>query len=536
MVAALVPAPDWVSFQAEKTIGLDLLGLRAPVQRIGNDLLDGVTTVTPKVRYLSVLAWATWRFSRSGLPDSTSSFTSFLNAQEAMIVLSNREKSRSVVGLVGRDAADRLLDTGEAELPLERLAQQISYNLYLTASRQLNLTHEDYKTFSGLTQERGLELAKAFDEAIKGTRYGKSLSRDPTKSKITRREMKELSETVFLDDIPTRERDILLDAIIPTRPEPGELSRLANYALLLWLVRQNGSVSEGSVFAAAEDLPEGLPKQLEGTLNGWLEYLTRDVLAVTHECVLAAILSQVDAAHAQRGSPPPAGGVIATLVADEEEHNDALRSIGLLKSRETVAEVSFATLRARIKRICSRDCTVSGGLRRWKEGLRETEIYETALRAGVGAVALLPAVWCLVTERIALEKQGDTPMRRLLSLGGPYQIGIEDVVMPKIDELERRGATLKQAMAELALRTAQQHLRVAWTRFSPPNGKDVSVLIADSNTWARGNNFSAGRTDSRLSIAISWLRQLGLIDDRGVTSVGRSTLRKSLQQLGGKRS
>jgi hypothetical protein len=48
-------ALDWVSFGAEKTEGLDLLGLRAPVQLIGNDLFDGITTVTPKIRYLSVL-------------------------------------------------------------------------------------------------------------------------------------------------------------------------------------------------------------------------------------------------------------------------------------------------------------------------------------------------------------------------------------------------------------------------------------------------------------------------------------------------
>jgi hypothetical protein len=47
------PAPDWISFEADKSEGLDLLGLRAPVQHIGNQRFDGVTTVTPKLRYLS---------------------------------------------------------------------------------------------------------------------------------------------------------------------------------------------------------------------------------------------------------------------------------------------------------------------------------------------------------------------------------------------------------------------------------------------------------------------------------------------------
>ena len=74
-----LPAPDWISFQADRAEGLDLLGLR-PVQQIGNQRFDGVTTVTPKLRYLSVLAWIIWRYARPvrthtasilGLPNCT---------------------------------------------------------------------------------------------------------------------------------------------------------------------------------------------------------------------------------------------------------------------------------------------------------------------------------------------------------------------------------------------------------------------------------------------------------------------------------
>jgi hypothetical protein len=52
-----VPVPDWISFDAAKTAGLDLLGLRAPVHALGNELFEGVTTVTPKLRYMSVISW-----------------------------------------------------------------------------------------------------------------------------------------------------------------------------------------------------------------------------------------------------------------------------------------------------------------------------------------------------------------------------------------------------------------------------------------------------------------------------------------------
>src|SRR5271156_4746077 len=77
------PVPDWVSFDAVKTTGLDLLGLRAPVQQISNELFNGVTTITPKLRYLSVISWVLWRYSQARLPDKKSSFMEFAAAQEA---------------------------------------------------------------------------------------------------------------------------------------------------------------------------------------------------------------------------------------------------------------------------------------------------------------------------------------------------------------------------------------------------------------------------------------------------------------------
>jgi hypothetical protein len=105
------PAPDWVSFEADKTGGLDLLGLRAPVQALGNDLFDGVTTVTPKLRYMSVISWIVWRYAQTRLPDDRPSFFEFAAAQESAFVMANRLKSRSVIQLVV---------TSDAETPATR--------------------------------------------------------------------------------------------------------------------------------------------------------------------------------------------------------------------------------------------------------------------------------------------------------------------------------------------------------------------------------------------------------------------------------
>jgi hypothetical protein len=276
-------APEWVSFDAEKTEGLDLLGLRAPVQRIGNELFNGVTTVTPKIRYLSVLTWIIWRYSEARLPDARTPFLRFAEAQEAMIVMANRLRNRSILNLVGVTKADELLDTDRRRLPLPRLAQNIAFNIYVNSSLQLNLTHATPKNFPGLTEDRGLALARAFDSIIRDSAYGGDLTRRPRLDSVTRGRLEELAESLSLEIIPRDERDILINTVMPVEPvDDGERNRLSNYSLLLWLTQEKKeSVEESDVFAAASELPRSLPDSLRPILDGWLEYIIRDVLAVT---------------------------------------------------------------------------------------------------------------------------------------------------------------------------------------------------------------------------------------------------------------
>lgn len=52
-----IPTPTWVDLFRDPQPGLDLTGLRAVAQVISGELLDGISTVTPSVRYLSLRAW-----------------------------------------------------------------------------------------------------------------------------------------------------------------------------------------------------------------------------------------------------------------------------------------------------------------------------------------------------------------------------------------------------------------------------------------------------------------------------------------------
>jgi hypothetical protein len=226
-------------------------------------------------------------------------------------------------------------------------------------------------------------------------------------------------------------------------------------------------------------------------------------------------MRQVDVMSAERQSPSISAEVLAALLADPAEKDEALRELRLLKSGESVSTVSFRTIFERVRRLCRKGETVSNGLRRWQGGLSETAIYDLALQSYDAAIALLPVAWCLATHRIVSGPEPTPFQRRMVSRGDIYQIGIARVVM-----------------LELTTRSVQQHLRVAWTRFSAPQGKDVSVLVADIETWSRNNPFRAGRTDSRLWVALDWLYQLRLTDETGLTAKGAQTLKRSLNVLG----
>jgi hypothetical protein len=193
--------------------------------------------------------------------------------------------------------------------------------------------------------------------------------------------------------------------------------------------------------------------------------------------------------------------------------------------------LSFRTVFNRVQTRCRKGRSVTDGLARWEGGFSETELYDYAGSSDDAAVALLPIAWCLALERAPHEGTRKTGEYDLSGAGGIFQIGIAAVVRPRIEEFLQQDRSYREVMAGLVMRTVQQHLRVAWKRFSTPRGKDVSVLIADTEAWSRNNGFRPGRTASRLSVAIDWLSQLRLTSADGLTKSGKQTLKRSLDVL-----
>jgi len=256
-------------------------------------------------------------------------------------------------------------------------------------------------------------------------------------------------------------------------------------------------------------------------LDGWMLYLVRDMIAASHEAVLQSV---VDALSMRNGEPEQADSVLQELLTKDGELEKPLHDLGLLPSGKTPVDKPLSRLADLV-----RDATTpkSGNLPRWDGKLQELAVIRSALNAGAGSPIVLPVTWLLVRERVGDLSRVPQTMEGLLSYQGFWRMGISSVILPGLEDMLRRGTTIRNAAYELTVRTVSHHLNVAWGRLRSDPRRDVSVIAADGNLWSQHNTFRAGRTASRLPQAISWLRQLGLIDSNGCTTDGGEVLHQS---------
>jgi hypothetical protein len=158
--------PDWINSGAVITGGLDLLGLRLPVQFIGGTLLDGVTTVTPSVRYLAFRAWLIHRYGQTGRADSWQAFTDFAARIESALVLSNLVHAPSLSGLIGSDEALERLAKGEPRVQISSLVKSPASTIYTGPSDQLGISKMRDNAVPGLVFERGVPLAQSVNRRL----------------------------------------------------------------------------------------------------------------------------------------------------------------------------------------------------------------------------------------------------------------------------------------------------------------------------------------------------------------------------------
>jgi hypothetical protein len=529
------PAPSWVQLGALPNRGLDLTGLRLPVLSIGNELLDGMTTVTNSVRYASFYSWTVLSYLNARRPDNKKEFRVFTDQVETAIALGNVLWNDRVVGVVGFDGAVAVVRAQTDPVPLEPLVEQSAANIYFNSLQQLKFTQPAAHHVPGLSVERGKPLAELVTRELSKSRLGQLFSEAKTVSDASLDELREFGELAHLTGVTDEEANLLIAGILPSEPKSDqERRRVATYACVLGLADQHSRVpTDTDFFEQVQSVNRDLPQDLHPHLNGWLRYSVRDVLAVAHEYLLKELIMGLARVS---GSRPAVARVqvVESLLGDAHNHSAALATHGLLQPGEDPCEIGFSELYDRIKAGTLTDRTIEEGMTLWSGGISELALIQSIRSSPASSMALLPVAWCLASIRAAAwpDPEGN-PFERRPGIGWSA-IGVHEVIAPAVTKFRSERWTLGAVMSELALRTIDQHLRVSWSRMAFDVRHDVALLIADGDDWQNRSaqkhvlNYRPGRTASRLSQVISWLQQLHLVDGKGLTPHGKTVYRSCL--------
>jgi hypothetical protein len=448
-------------------------------------------------------------------------------------VLGNLIQDRSIDGLVGADEAVVRLDAGTPRIAISPLVKAPATTIYAGPSDQLGISKSRDDLVPALVAERGHPLALKVDQRLRQASLIDRLLRKDDFADVSRDDLWELGTVARIDQIPDDEREALIAAVVPAQPLLKERQRVSTYAALLALAqRMKAFPAEADVFDAACSIGRFGEPILDDVADGWLTYCVRDSIAVTQEAVLTAIMAEIMTSPEAGLAGIERGTVIAALMERIDEHADGLRALQLLGASEAVSDLSFRELYSRLEARLSDGLEQRRGLARWTADLSEPQLYTLAQRSGAGALTLAVVAWIVAAIRVGAAVKEDRIEFGGLSYQGWRRFGLRDVVLPELERFHRENRSLRDIAAELARRTVQQHLQIAWSRLEVDVRRDVALLTAEGSQWfSRGKGFSGGRTASRLRQALGWLTQLKLVDGNGITADGDLVFKRALRIL-----
>lgn len=386
------PSPQQVITPWADSRGQDLLGLRAPAERIAVSLMNGVTTISPLIRYLGFRSWVIRRYTDLRGPNDTNAFNAFAGKCEAALVIGHKLAELPTLRMVGADRATEELE--QASVPLaRRLTKILAMDTYAGPSQDLGLAIRR-DSVPSLSTERGLPLAHEVNRTLEHASALMGLDVSAPAQPLDHQQAIDLARAFTISAPSGAERQMLIDAVCPAKPRAGEHARLAAYCYLLHLAeRQNeNALDEDEVFQAAIDGSASvLPQALDSVTDGWLKFLVRDSFVVTHERAVAVALGLLDEA-------PNHTATINTLMRQIEQIDPGpvLNALGLtgFGASTPIRELCDAVEAGRV------DVRVRGGLNRWSGGLDEMAVIRAfGETPEPEVVALLPVAWNLNAHR-----------------------------------------------------------------------------------------------------------------------------------------
>ena len=167
----------WRPIENGYSSGLDFLGLAAPIERILDAETSGITNVTARARYFSIVPWYYWKYTQLGGEGSAADQRRFAIGFEMLLAYANiawLEKTEvSMSGIIRRDFCDRVWKEERESLPLRSdevgdTPSPLDAANYGPSLRRLNLLGRNSQVHT--CRDAGIIMAEELDKTLRHLR------------------------------------------------------------------------------------------------------------------------------------------------------------------------------------------------------------------------------------------------------------------------------------------------------------------------------------------------------------------------------
>lgn len=312
--------PIWTEKVEESDIAQDPLGMDRVTNRLLRELLPGITTISPRARYIAHHLWAAWDTDQRENPGTRAKFLSEMYRRERLLMLSsvrhrlmeeaNGKDHRNIVGV---STGENILEQAENSITLDFRfvnARSGSYGqAYVGPLQNMGLIDTPEDADYEVPTERGEEIAKAYNSITTESNFDDFVQQD----EISVEDLSGLAKEVCLCQVcetNAPDRETLRELYLGENPAVGMRTqsryRANSLKLLLHLARlaENGvpftpnALLDACYFQSIKTeegyFPADIPEYLEQHASRWKALQAHDYFAYATEAILENWLSYLD--------------------------------------------------------------------------------------------------------------------------------------------------------------------------------------------------------------------------------------------------